>query len=198
MAVCGMQLGMIGLGRMGANMVRRLQRDGHECVVYDVNEAATAQLELELGVVGATSLTDLVARLDPPRAVWIMVPAAFVRLEALPLTPNGKLDRKALPAPAAADQASYVAPQGQVEETLARIWSEVLRVPRVGARDNFFELGGDSIIGIQVVSRAKQAGLQLSPDRCRTRPVVNRLKRFYALSNSAAENLPGCGRGLPR
>jgi 6-phosphogluconate dehydrogenase len=73
-----MQLGMIGLGRMGANMVRRLHGDGHDCVVYDVNEAATAALELELGVPGARSLTDLVARLEPPRAMWIMVPAAFV------------------------------------------------------------------------------------------------------------------------
>ena len=71
-----MQLGMIGLGRMGANLVRRLQAHGHECVVFDVNEAAVAQLEGE-GAVGATSLTDFVGKLSHPRASWIMVPAAF-------------------------------------------------------------------------------------------------------------------------
>jgi 6-phosphogluconate dehydrogenase len=73
-----MQLGMIGLGRMGANMVRRLQRDGHDCVVHDVDEQAIAALETELGVVGARSLSEMVAALAPPRAIWIMVPAAFV------------------------------------------------------------------------------------------------------------------------
>ena len=71
-----MQLGMIGLGRMGANIVRRLMRDGHECVVYDRNPEAIAQLAGE-GATGATSVADLVARLDAPRAVWVMVPAAF-------------------------------------------------------------------------------------------------------------------------
>jgi 6-phosphogluconate dehydrogenase len=71
-----MQLGMIGLGRMGANIVRRLMRDGHQCVVYDVNEAAIAQLEAE-GAVGARSLEQLVAALTAPRAAWIMVPAAL-------------------------------------------------------------------------------------------------------------------------
>jgi 6-phosphogluconate dehydrogenase len=72
-----MQLGMIGLGRMGANMVRRLMRDGHECVAYDVNEAAIAQLESE-GAIGARSLAEFAAKLTPPRAAWIMVPAAIV------------------------------------------------------------------------------------------------------------------------
>ncbi|WP_155370838.1 phosphogluconate dehydrogenase (NAD(+)-dependent, decarboxylating) [Catellatospora vulcania] len=73
-----MQLGMIGLGRMGANLVRRLMRDGHHCVVYDVNAAAIAELEAE-GAVGATSLADLVAKLDKPRSVWLMLPAAIVQ-----------------------------------------------------------------------------------------------------------------------
>jgi 6-phosphogluconate dehydrogenase len=71
-----MQLGMIGLGRMGANIVRRLLREGHECVVYDVDLAAVDELERE-GAVGAHSLEDLVAKLDGPRAVWLMVPAAL-------------------------------------------------------------------------------------------------------------------------
>jgi 6-phosphogluconate dehydrogenase len=72
-----MQLGMIGLGRMGANMVRRLMKNGHACVVFDRSAEAVKQLAGE-GAVGASSLDDFVARLTPPRAVWLMVPAAAV------------------------------------------------------------------------------------------------------------------------
>jgi 6-phosphogluconate dehydrogenase len=70
-----MQLGMIGLGRMGANLVRRLMRDGHRCVAYDHTEAHVKQLEDE-GATGATSLADFVAKLDKPRTAWLMLPAA--------------------------------------------------------------------------------------------------------------------------
>jgi 6-phosphogluconate dehydrogenase len=73
-----MQLGMVGLGRMGANLVRRLMRDGHRCVVYDVSAEAVQQLEGE-GATGASSLEELAATLDPPRAVWLMLPAAIVQ-----------------------------------------------------------------------------------------------------------------------
>jgi 6-phosphogluconate dehydrogenase len=72
-----LQLGMIGLGRMGANLVRRLMRDGHECVVYDVSSDAVEALAAE-GATGAGSLAELVEALEPPRATWIMVPAGFV------------------------------------------------------------------------------------------------------------------------
>jgi acyl carrier protein len=93
-----------------------------------------------------------------------MVPAAYVRLEAMPLTPNGKLDRKALPAPAddAYARRGYEAPSGATEEALAEIWSEVLRLERVGRWDHFFELGGHSLMAVQVVSRVRQAlGVEL-------------------------------------
>jgi 6-phosphogluconate dehydrogenase len=73
-----MQLGMVGLGRMGANLVQRLVRDGHNCVVYDVNNAAIEKLVGER-VVGAESLEDLVSKLDAPRAVWLMLPAAITQ-----------------------------------------------------------------------------------------------------------------------
>jgi 6-phosphogluconate dehydrogenase len=72
-----MQLGMIGLGRMGANMVRRLMKNGHECVVYDHDPKAVEALAKEKAT-GSSSLDDFVARLKPPRAVWLMVPAAVV------------------------------------------------------------------------------------------------------------------------
>ncbi len=72
-----MQLGMIGLGRMGANMVRRLMNGGHECVGYDVSPKVVQELTKD-GATGASSLDDFVAKLTKPRAVWMMVPAAFV------------------------------------------------------------------------------------------------------------------------
>jgi 6-phosphogluconate dehydrogenase len=72
-----MQLGMVGLGRMGANLVRRLIRDGHRCVVYDVNPEAVKQLDAQ-GTTATSSLQELVNKLEPPRAVWLMLPAAIV------------------------------------------------------------------------------------------------------------------------
>ncbi len=92
-----------------------------------------------------------------------MVPTHFVVLTQLPVTANGKLDRKALPLPEAAPQQAFIAPSSDLQKALAAIWSDVLGVPHVGVDDNFFELGGDSIISIQVVSRARQAGIRLSP-----------------------------------
>jgi hypothetical protein len=88
-----------------------------------------------------------------------MVPAAYVWLEELPLTPNGKVDRRALPPPGESDlpSRSYVGPRTAVEELLAQIWRELLRVERVGVSDNFFELGGHSLLATQVVSRVRQA-----------------------------------------
>ena len=81
-----MQLGMIGLGRMGANMVRRLMRGGHDCVVHDVSAEATRALGKE-GAVPALSLAELVAKLTPPRAIWMMVPAGVVDATLGDLTP---------------------------------------------------------------------------------------------------------------
>jgi 6-phosphogluconate dehydrogenase len=73
-----MQLGMVGLGRMGANMVRRLARNGHECVVFDRSAKAVDDLAKEKGVGGSSSLADFVSKLTTPRAIWLMIPAAFV------------------------------------------------------------------------------------------------------------------------
>jgi 6-phosphogluconate dehydrogenase len=81
-----MQLGMIGLGRMGANLVRRLMRDGHSCVVYDVNADAVKALAAD-GAQGAESLADFVGKLETPRAIWIMVPAGIVEQTLTQLRP---------------------------------------------------------------------------------------------------------------
>ncbi|CAB3787759.1 alpha/beta fold hydrolase [Pararobbsia alpina] len=87
-----------------------------------------------------------------------MVPAAYVRLDSLPLTPNGKLDRRALPEPEADAYATrgYAAPQGELEETLGRLWCEVLGVERVGRHDHFFELGGHSLLAVRLISQVRQ------------------------------------------
>ncbi len=94
-----------------------------------------------------------------------MVPALFVVMDALPLTPNGKIDRKALPAPdqQPAPRGGFEAPRTPAEHALAGIWAQVLGHEQVGVHDNFFELGGDSIISIQIVARAAQAGLHITP-----------------------------------
>ena len=93
-----------------------------------------------------------------------MVPSHVVLLDHLPLTPNGKLDRKGLPKLDISQlQQAYLAPQSALQRQLATIWQAVLKLERVGLNDNFFELGGDSIISIQVVSRARQAGLRFTP-----------------------------------
>ncbi|CAM5450414.1 hypothetical protein SGLAM104S_10587 [Streptomyces glaucescens] len=94
-----------------------------------------------------------------------MVPSSFTVLDALPMTVSGKVDRRALPAPdfeGGEREREFVAPRTPAEETLARIWAEVLGARRVGVTDNFFELGGDSILSIQAVSRARAAGLHLT------------------------------------
>lgn len=95
-----------------------------------------------------------------------MTPSAFVFLDRLPLTLNGKIDRRALPAPDHSrpdGDKPFAAPRTEIEATLARIWSNVLGLDQVSVDDNFFDLGGDSILSIQIIARANQAGLGLTP-----------------------------------
>jgi amino acid adenylation domain-containing protein/non-ribosomal peptide synthase protein (TIGR01720 family) len=109
---------------------------------------------------------------NEPLKAWLrealpeyMVPSVFVTLQSMPLSANGKLDRKRLPQPdrSGLSMPHYQHAQTPVEGILADIWRELLAVDRVGRHDNFFELGGDSIMSIQVVSRARQAGVVISP-----------------------------------
>ncbi|NJJ59912.1 non-ribosomal peptide synthetase [Pseudomonas sp. B14(2022)] len=125
---------------------------GKQLVAYLVSDADHATLRDALKAHLKAQLPDY------------MVPAHLIVLDSMPLTANGKLDRRALPQPdPEANRQHYVAPRNELESTLASIWCAVLNVQQVGLDDNFFELGGDSILSIQVVSRARQAGIHFSP-----------------------------------
>jgi amino acid adenylation domain-containing protein/non-ribosomal peptide synthase protein (TIGR01720 family) len=116
-----------------------------------------------------TALREFLARSLPD----YMLPSVFVTMAALPLNANGKLDRRRLPDPDWPHaHAGYLAPRGSLERTLAQIWAEVLGVDQVGITDDFFALGGDSILSIQVVSRARAAGWNLTPRDVFRQPTV--------------------------
>jgi amino acid adenylation domain-containing protein/non-ribosomal peptide synthase protein (TIGR01720 family) len=112
-----------------------------------------------------------------------MIPSAFVFLDAIPVTPNGKIDRRALPAPDFSvndtEQTEDV-PRTEAECILSGIWSELLKLERVGLRDNFFHLGGDSILSIQVIARARQSGLLLTPRQIFEHPTLAALASVAA------------------
>ena len=116
-----------------------------------------------------------------------MVPGLWLSLERLPLSANGKLERKALPRPdLSALQQGYAAPACELEQRLADIWQNVLGVAQIGVDDNFFALGGDSIISIQVVSRARQAGIAFSPRDLFQHQTIRSLARVAELSQQTS------------
>ncbi|WP_282793259.1 non-ribosomal peptide synthase/polyketide synthase [Streptomyces sp. CC224B] len=163
-----------------------------EAVVSVYEHAGRKRLAAHLVPVRAEGLppaTDLRAHLSADLPDY-MLPAAFVSVPALPLTANGKVDRRRLPEPdwSAADTA-YRAPRTEAERVLAGIWAELLGVERVGADDNFFMLGGDSILSIQVVSRARAAGLGLTPRDLFRHPTVAAL----AAATGTARTVAGTG-----
>ncbi|TDC71919.1 amino acid adenylation domain-containing protein [Actinomadura sp. GC306] len=127
-----------------------------------------------------------------------MIPAVVVELDALPLTVNGKLDRAALPAPGTAAKVSSRAPRTPEEETLSRLFAEVLGLERVGIDDGFFDLGGDSIIAIQLVSRARQSGLVVTPRDVFQHQTVEELAAVARPAGEGEEieaEAPGAGTG---
>ncbi|MEM6793794.1 MAG: amino acid adenylation domain-containing protein [Acidobacteriota bacterium] len=123
-----------------------------------------------------------------------MVPSDFVAMESLPRTAHDKVDREALKAPEAGSQGlsleGYVEPRTDTEKALAELWSETLRVPRVGVDDNFFELGGDSILAIQIVARGLSRGLPLSPERLFETLTVAKLARALEEAGQVPTSAP--------
>ncbi|WP_344535750.1 amino acid adenylation domain-containing protein, partial [Streptomyces albiaxialis] len=120
-----------------------------------------------------------------------MVPAAVVPVDALPLSPNGKVDRRALPAPAwEADERDFVAPSTEAERRLAEVWCQVLGLERIGVHDDFIGVGGDSIQSIQVVAKARRAGIRITPRQLFDHPTLAELA-------AQAELLPVADEGGP-
>ncbi len=106
------------------------------------------------------------------------IPTQFIWLKELPLTANGKIDRDALPKPQQSTRdltVDYVAPSSEVETTLAKLWQQLLGVKEVGIADNFFDLGGDSIVNIQIVAAAREAGIDISPQQVFDYPTIEGL-----------------------
>ncbi|MFF7177670.1 amino acid adenylation domain-containing protein [Streptomyces sp. NPDC008121] len=146
-----------------------------------------AYLVAEAGTDADTAVAEARARIADALPDY-MVPSALVRLDGpLPLTPNGKLDSRALPAPQWTAMAGDDAPTTPEETALAALFAEVLGLPSVGVHDSFFELGGDSIVAIQMVNRAREAGLALTPRD------VFRQRTVAALARTAAPIAPGTG-----
>ncbi|BDU08625.1 hypothetical protein FMUBM48_48880 [Nocardia cyriacigeorgica] len=130
-----------------------------------------------------------------------MVPSSIMVIDRVPLTPVGKLDRKALPEPVFATEVVFRAPRTPVEQTIAEVFAEVLGVERVGVDDSFFALGGDSIVSIQLVSRAKARGVVFTPRHVFEQRTVAGLAAVAETTDGAAtaapalEELPGGGVG---
>nr|WP_237330482.1 non-ribosomal peptide synthetase [Streptomyces sp. BA2] len=138
-----------------------LKQDGRgdrRLVGYVVGTDTRDGTEAGMRTVDGPSVREYAAKALPD----YMVPAAVLALDALPVTPNGKLDVPALPAPDFADRVSGRAPRSEAEKILCALFAEVLGLERIGADDNFFRLGGDSISSMQLVSRARRAGVFFS------------------------------------
>ncbi|MEO8334159.1 MAG: amino acid adenylation domain-containing protein [bacterium] len=119
-----------------------------------------------------------------------MVPAVFMWLPSLPLTSSGKVDRRSLPEPELDRETlsrAFVAPSTSAERTLAEIWQRVLRLERVGVEDNLFELGGDSLLSVQIVSQARQAGLGLTLTQVLRHPTIGALAKVAQVASVRAQ-----------
>jgi amino acid adenylation domain-containing protein/non-ribosomal peptide synthase protein (TIGR01720 family) len=152
--------------------------------------------DLDVDLTAGVSVAEL-RRFVSRRLPEFMVPSVFVILDRLPLTPNGKLDRAALPEPEFTGS-EYRPPRSMEEEILAGVYAEVLSVDRVGVDDDFFAIGGDSIRSIQVVSRARVQGIEVSPReifQCRTVAELSAVVNSRADANVVLDEFDGGGVG---
>ncbi|MDR0278079.1 MAG: amino acid adenylation domain-containing protein [Paucimonas sp.] len=161
-----------------------------ETVVLDIDGPQGKQLAAYLTLRSELDIDGLKAALKANLPDY-MVPTHFVQLPAMPLTPNGKLDRKALPQPdTSQSQTRYVAPVSELEQQLAAIWAEVLKIERVGLDDSFFELGGHSLLAAQMVARIKKhLGVSLPLRTLFEQPLLGQLAvAVAALSTTTKED----------
>ncbi|MGV0875484.1 non-ribosomal peptide synthetase, partial [Mycolicibacterium sp. XJ879] len=166
--------------------------DGVEQAAVIAREDRPGDKRLVGYITGTADPAELRAQLAE-RLPAYMVPVAVVVLDALPLTVNGKLDTRALPAPDYGDGDRYRAPTTAVEEVLAGIYAETLGLDQVGVDDSFFDLGGDSILSMQVVARARAAGLVCRPRDVFVEQTVARLARVAGVSHAGGPIDNGVG-----
>ncbi|GGM49082.1 hypothetical protein GCM10012275_20010 [Longimycelium tulufanense] len=185
----------IELGEIESTLSRHAQVH-HAAVV--VREDANGRRNLVAYVVPSTPELTTTALREHTASVLpdYMVPAAIVFLDALPLTPNGKVDRRALPAPDFASAAGGDRPTTPQEELLCRLFAEVLGLATVGVRDSFFALGGDSIVAIQLASRAQEAGIPISPWDVFQHQTVSKLATLATEPDPAPDTAAGPARAV--
>jgi len=110
-----------------------------------------------------------------------MIPSAFIPLEKFPRLPNGKINRNNLPSPnefIQTEKNNFVAPETATEKQLVQIWEAVLKIPTIGIHDNYFDIGGDSIRSIQVIAKARKAGIELAPHHLFEHQTIADLSHF--------------------
>lgn len=148
--------------------------DGVTEVIALAREDVPGVKRLVAYVVGNTN-DDALRHYLRSRVPDYMVPSAIMVMSAFPLTDNGKVDRRALPAPQALASDAYVAPETDAQRALCAVWADVFKVARIGLNDNFFDLGGDSILSIQIASRANKAGYRVTVKDIFTYPTIAEL-----------------------
>ncbi len=171
----------IELGEIETRLREHEQVEDAVVVVHGRSSAEKRLVAYVTLKAGAALKSNELQRFLKDRLPDYMVPSIFMMLEEMPLTPSGKIDRRRLPEPEVDREdlgTTYVAPRTDVERILVEIWEELLPVERVGVRDNFFELGGDSILSIQVIARANQRGVRLSPRHIFEAPTIEELAQL--------------------
>ncbi|WP_458130030.1 amino acid adenylation domain-containing protein [Pseudomonas sp. Z2-11] len=187
----------IELGEVEAQ-IKRLSSNIQQVLVRVV-QTANETPRLVAWLVASTSMSADKLRHDLAlRVPDYMVPADFIALDAIPLNPNGKPDIARLPLPdALSRQDTYEAPRDSVERAFVEIWQDVLRVELVGIHDNFFALGGDSILNLQIIARAHQRGIKLTPKQlfenrtiAEISAVISQGANYSRDAGSVARNVP--------
>nr|VFK17277.1 MAG: non-ribosomal peptide synthase domain TIGR01720/amino acid adenylation domain-containing protein [Candidatus Kentron sp. LFY] len=164
------EIGLCPIGALDFSVIEGLFRlEEHHILLHTflgggIEPEQIMRLRQQTATSKPDSVSDELEKYANARLPAYMVPSTFTVLDALPLTPTGKIDRKALPdSQATIDTGNYEPPRTAEERYLATIWSDVLDRTDIGIHDNFFDIGGDSVLGIQIIDRAQQVGLGLTP-----------------------------------
>ncbi|GLH79077.1 non-ribosomal peptide synthetase [Bradyrhizobium sp. SSBR45G] len=172
-----------------ARAITALRSVADAAVVARPIDADTERLELVAYYVAAAGATPPADSLREQLSALLpdyMVPSRFVMIDRLPLTANGKLDRAALPQPTDGVVAAHADPVGEVEQTIAAVWQDVLGRERIGRNDNFFELGGDSILSLQIIARLRKRGVRMTPKQIFAQQTIAALAGVVATTSTPA------------